>query len=56
MKGDPEEFKPETVLSLENTEEVQNWTPIKATLDAFIDARKKTEEVLKSRMRNIITS
>ena len=56
LPGDRVDFKPETVLSLENTSAVENWTPVKATLDAFIQARKMTEQALRKRAETIMNS
>ncbi len=56
LPGDSEEFKPELVLSLDKTEEVQNWIPVKGTLGAFIQARKITEKKLQERMEGVINS
>jgi len=56
LPGDPEYLKPKSVLSLDNTEAVINWIPIKATLDAFITARQMTEMELQKRVINILNT
>lgn len=56
LPGDPDVFKPQSVLSLDKTNEVQNWAPVKATLDGFTHAHEMTKEKLQKKMRGIISS
>lgn len=50
LPGDSVEFKPKSVLSLDNNDAVRNWVPLKDTLDAFIQARTAMEEKLQKCM------
>ncbi len=54
--GDPELFRPHSMLSLDETGEVQSWNPAKTTMDGFINAREKTQDKLKKRMKDILSS
>jgi transaldolase len=54
LPGNSDICKPKMVLSLDKTSEVQNWTPVKTTLDGFIHAHEITKERLQKRVRDII--
>ncbi|MCD6318841.1 hypothetical protein J7M02_07235 [Candidatus Aerophobetes bacterium] len=54
LPGDSDVFKPKSVLSLEKTNEVQNWPPVKATLDGFTHAHEMTKKKLQEKMEGII--
>jgi len=54
LPGDPEVFRPQSVLSLDKTGEVQNWPPVKATLDGFTHAHEMTKEKLQKRIKDIV--
>ena len=56
LPGDLEVFKPQFVLSLDKTDQVQSWTPVKATLDGFTHAHEMTKEKLQERIGGIISS
>jgi transaldolase len=56
LPGDSEMFRPKSVLSLDKTNEVQIWPPIKATLDGFANAHESTKEKLHQKMGDIISS
>lgn len=53
--GDPELFRPHSMLSLDKTDEVEDWNPAKTTVDGFIDAREKTKDKLRKRMEDILS-
>lgn len=54
--GDPEVFRPKSVLCLDKTREVQNWAPVKATLDGFTSAHETTKEKLREKMKYLKTN
>lgn len=54
LPGDPEVFKPKSVLSLEKVNQVQNWPPVKATLNGFTRAHESTKERLRERVMSIV--
>ncbi len=55
MPGDPELFRPHSMLSLDKGDEVENWNPVKTTMDGFIAAREKTKERLRKRVGDILS-
>jgi len=54
--GDPEVVRPKSVLCLDKTREVQNWAPVKATLDGFNSAHETTKEKLREKMKYLKTN
>ncbi len=54
LPGDSEMFKPKSVLYLDKINEVQNWIPVKATLDGFTHAHEMTKEKLQKRIKDIV--
>jgi len=51
LPGDLDVFKPKFGFSLNNTDQVLNWTPIKDTLSGFIHAYENTKEKLREKMK-----
>jgi len=55
VPGDPEEYKPNRVLTLkpEDAEAVIAWPPMAKTLEQFIDTREQLDVMVQERMRQL---
>jgi transaldolase len=58
VPGDPEQYKPQRVLTLEHkdSEALLKWPPVANTLGEFIDLYEKMGQMVKERIRNLATS
>ena len=55
VPGDPEQYKPQRVLTLEpkDSEALVNWPPVANTLGEFIDLYEKMGQMVKERIRKV---
>ncbi len=58
VPGDPEQYKPQRVLTLtpRDCEALVNWPPVANTLGEFIDLYEKMGQMVKERIRNLTAS
>lgn len=58
VPGDPEQYRPKRVLTLEtkDSEALLNWPPVANTLGEFIDLYEKMGQMVKERIRNLAAS
>jgi hypothetical protein len=58
VPGDPEQYRPKRVLTLEtkDSEALLKWPPVANTLGEFIDLYEKMGQMVKERIRNKIAT